>query len=156
MIIAFFWENKQPMVAHRTPTGRKLDGGYGLPHVQSMIKTYRIKCGLQIISTRKSATWKFYSFITTASKLRCFAPHLWSNTIPRIDEGDTLFHQTAETTYRKAIRWWKIGISPNRQVHLLADHLPTPVCKKRVKHLDKLPLFQILHSSNLTVAVLDF
>ena len=160
MIVSFFWGNKRPKIAHRTLVGRKRDGGCDLPHVQSMIEALRIKLGLQIMSTRKAATWKFYALITTASQLRPYSPRLWSNMTPHIDQGATLFHETADATSTWLSRGGKKEISPTDESiywQIVNGRIfKRPICQDRVNHLKQLPLFQILHKSKLPSAVLDF
>lgn len=159
MTITFFWANKRPKVFYRTLIGRKQDGGYGLPHVQSMIDAYRTKCGLQIISARKTATWKFFALINVASKLRRFVPHLWSNMTPHLDHGNTLCHETAQATSRWLLDGGKMELpTPGKSIYwqiIGKRWFVPPVCKKREKHLDQVPLFQILHTSSLPAVVLD-
>lgn len=92
MTIPFFWGNKRLKVTQRTLVGLKCDGGFCLTHIQSMIDAYRIKVRLQIISTRKPATWRFYVMINTARKLRRITP--------QIDIEVSLFHEAAAATVR--------------------------------------------------------
>jgi exonuclease III len=157
---SFFWGNRRPKVAHRTLVGRKGDGGLCLPHIQSMIDAYRIKVGLQIISTRKPATWKFYALVNTASKLRRFAPRLWSNMTPHIDHGASLFHEAANATVKWLSAGGKLELDPTDQsIYWQLIYKFTfrrPICQERVAHSNDFPLFRILHSSQLSSVVLDF
>jgi exonuclease III len=160
MVTSFFWGGKRPKVTHRTLVGRKWDGGFCLPHIQSMIDAYRIKVGLQIISTQKPAAWKFYALINTASKLRRFAPRIWSNTTPHMHDGVSLFHEAADATTKWLIAGGKQELAPaDKSIywHLIDTFIfKRPIWEQRVAHSKDLPLFKILHRSNLPSTVLDF
>lgn len=157
---SFFWGNKMPKVKHRTLVGRKGDGGFCLPQIQAMIDAYRIKVGLQIISTQKPTTWRFYVMINTASKLRRFAPRIWSNMTPHMDDGVSLFHETADATTKWLATGGKQQLAPaDKSIYWqLIDKFIfiTPICQQRVAYSADFPLFQVLHSSQLSSAVLDF
>ena len=160
MATAFFWGNKRPKVALRTLVGRKRDGGFGLPHIQTMIDAYRIKVGLQIISTSKPATWKFYALVNTASQLRRFAPYLWSNTTPHIDHGVTLFHEVANAMVGWLATGGRLELAPTdlshywQTIHKLI--FQRPICQRRMTLASDFQLFQLLHGSQLPSVVLDF
>jgi len=59
---SFFWGKKHPFIKFQTCIGRKEEGGFGLIHLESMIISYRIKCGLTITNTIPKI-WKFFALL---------------------------------------------------------------------------------------------
>ncbi|CAF3766522.1 unnamed protein product [Rotaria sp. Silwood1] len=63
----------------------KMDGGFGLIHLESMIISYRIKCGLTITSTIPKI-WKLFALPYVGLHLYKYSPWLWTNLIPHLQD----------------------------------------------------------------------
>ncbi|CAF5098228.1 unnamed protein product, partial [Rotaria sp. Silwood1] len=81
----YFWNQKRPSIRFKTCIGKKSDGGFGLIHLNTMISSFRIKCGLKIIDPLPKL-WKFYAYQYSGLTLRSYAPWIWSNLVPHFDE----------------------------------------------------------------------
>ncbi|CAF4485625.1 unnamed protein product, partial [Didymodactylos carnosus] len=63
----------RPTININTLVGKRVDGGLALPHVKTMIESYRISFGLRLLSG-VSVKWKFFALQSMAFKLRIYDP----------------------------------------------------------------------------------
>ena len=79
---------------------------------------------------------------------------------PHIDQGATLFHETAEATARWLSRKGNREMAPTDEsiYWQIIDHriFKRPICQDRVRHLEQIPFFKILLASKLPSVVHDF
>ena len=150
--ISFFSGNRSSTVAHRALVGRKCDGGFCPPHIRSIIDAYRIKVGLQIISTRKNVNLK-------VPRIGKHGEQAASVRIkPR--NGVSLFHEAAATR----VKCLSAGGQPEPTStdhfffwQIIQDFIfQRIICQKRATHLHNLPVFRILHTSQLLTVDLNF
>lgn len=159
MFVKFFWSSYGPRIHFKTIIGHKRDGGYSVPHFQSMIEALRIKCGTQLINPLYITPWKFYALIETGFQLRQYAPRLWSNLIPHIEKGVSFFHEVASHT----AKWLKAGGNPIVQQNqpsfywqlVNRFYFRQPVSVIRSPHLKNINFFKLLRES-LPSHILDF
>ncbi|CAF1572196.1 unnamed protein product [Didymodactylos carnosus] len=88
---AFLWRGKHPIISFKTIIGKKIDGGFAVLNINTMVEGFKIKCGLRLMSDTP-AKWKFYALQSMATQLQCFDRSLWSNLVPHIQQGTSLFH----------------------------------------------------------------
>ena len=155
----FFWHKRHPAMKIITCIGKKEAGGFALVHLQSMIKSYRIKCGLKVV-LHTPRLWKFYAYQHSAVKLRPFAPWIWSNLVPHYEDINDFFNEVALFS----AQWFKkMGIAPIKQDEpsiywqLVNFHVfQHPVCYDRVPHLSNNDTFKIIHQSRLPPLIIEF
>jgi len=159
LINMFFWKNKRPTIAFRTLVGRKWNGGLALPCIKSMIDSVRIKCGCIMVLGTKPALWQYYALITSAGVLRRFAPRLWSNLTPHVEDSKLFFYEVAtktekwlgkgdqqENTTKNKSLYWKI---------IERDVFRTPKCIERISFIKEIQFFRMIHQSRLPTKVFD-
>lgn len=105
------------------------------------------------------ALWKSYALIPTARQLRQFAPRLWSNLVPHIENSSSFFHEVASNT----VKWLKTGrgaIPQNNEPSIYwqlinQHHSRRPICESRNPHLKDINISKLLRKSS-TSRLLDF
>ncbi|CAF3557390.1 unnamed protein product [Adineta steineri] len=155
----FFWGNIHPFVKFHTCVGRKEDGGFGLIHLESLVISYRIKCGLTITSATPKI-WQFFALPYVGLHLYKYAPWLWSNLIPHFNDDNHFFGEVAINTAKwlrqgneatknekdKSIYWKFI----NKNIYR------PPVCYERIDHLKNIPFYKTIHYCNLSSNIIEF
>ncbi|CAF4070736.1 unnamed protein product [Rotaria sp. Silwood1] len=155
----YFWNQKRPSIRFKTCIGKKSDGGFGLIHLNTMISSFRIKCGLKIIDPLPKL-WKFYAYQYSGLTLRSYAPWIWSNLVPHFDEKMSFFGDVAVQTGK----WLKEGgytLNNNGEQtvywRLIYLHFfQQPICYQRITHLKNIPFFKIIHNCGLSSAATEF
>ncbi|CAF3364144.1 unnamed protein product [Rotaria socialis] len=159
LILHFFWLPLGPRINFRTIIGHKYNGGFSVPHIDVMISSLRIKCGLQLLNLSRPAPWKFFVLIDTAVQLRQYAPWVWFNLTPHRESGNTFFHEVASHT----AQWLKAGgklTSQNNEPSIYwqlinRQYFRRPICEVRNPHLKDISFFRLLRES-LPNRQLDF
>ncbi|CAF1360657.1 unnamed protein product [Adineta steineri] len=155
----FFWGNIHPFLKFHTCVGRKEDGGFGLIHLESLVISYRIKCGLTITGATPKI-WQFFALPYVGMHLYKYAPWLWSNLIPHFDDDNHFFGEVAINTAKwlrqgneatknekdKSIYWKFI----NKNIYR------PPVCYERIDHLKNIPFYKTIHYCNLSSNIIEF
>ena len=103
-LIVLFWNGRRPSIRFKRCIGKKGDGGVGLIHLNTMIRSSRMKCGLKAIN-HLPTIWKFYAYQYCRIVLRSFAPWIWSDLIPHFDDNMSFFGDVAAQTGK----WLKDG-----------------------------------------------
>ncbi|CAF3298203.1 unnamed protein product [Rotaria socialis] len=136
----FFWNNKHQSINFYTCVGKKGNGGFALLHLNSMIASYRIKCGLKIISTTPKI-WKFYAYQHVGIQLRTYAPWIWTNLTPHFNDETNFFGDVACRTVHWIKQGGKLSIDdsePSAYWQLINRCVfRPPICCQRVPHLKK-------------------
>ncbi|CAF3799993.1 unnamed protein product [Rotaria socialis] len=83
---------------------KKEDCAFGLIHLESMIISYRIKCGLTITNTTPKI-WTFFALPYVGLQLYKYSPWLWTNLIPHLHDDKQFFSDVAIHT----AKWLKRG-----------------------------------------------
>ncbi|CAF1206021.1 unnamed protein product [Didymodactylos carnosus] len=94
-----YGEENTPTISYKTIIGKKVDGGFALLDIKTMVEGFRIKCGLRLMSNTP-AKWKFYALQSMATQLQCFDRSLWSNLVPHIQKESSLSHEAADRTVK--------------------------------------------------------
>ncbi|CAF3744353.1 unnamed protein product, partial [Rotaria socialis] len=156
---SFFWGRTHPFIKFQTCVGRKEDGGFGLIHLESMIISYRIKCGLTITNTTPKI-WKFFALPYVGLHLYKYAPWLWTNLIPHLHDDKQFFSDVAIHT----AKWLKRGsnvINNGNDISIywklinLNIYQP-PVCYERINHLRNIQFYKLIHHSKLPSNIIEF
>ncbi|CAF3489106.1 unnamed protein product [Rotaria socialis] len=156
----FFWNNKHQSINFYTCVGKKGNGGFALLHLNSMIASYRIKCGLKIISTTPKI-WKFYAYQHVGIQLRTYAPWIWTNLTPHFNDETNFFGDVACRTVHWIKQGGKLSIDdsePSAYWQLINRCVfRPPICCQRVPHLkNNSAFFEIIHKSKLPTTVTEF
>ncbi|CAF1584754.1 unnamed protein product, partial [Didymodactylos carnosus] len=150
----------RPIININTLVGKRIGGGLALPHVKTMIESYRISFGLRLLSG-VSVKWKFFALQSMAFKLRIYDPSLWSNLIPHNNVGDTLFHESAEATRKwlangKPMALPVRGRDPSIYWHLIYDNsFQLPISYLKMPVLLTHRFYKFLIKLNLSTRVFD-
>ncbi|CAF4543415.1 unnamed protein product [Rotaria sp. Silwood2] len=155
----YLWKQKRPTVKFKTCIGKRSDGGVGLIHLNAMISSFRIKCGLKMIDP-VPRVWKFYAYQYCGIAIRPYAPWIWSNLVPHFDDKIYFFGDVAVHTGK----WLKEGghtlINNSEQTiywHLIYRRLfQQSICYQRNTHLENSPFFKIIHNCGLSSAAIEF
>ncbi|CAF3448004.1 unnamed protein product [Rotaria socialis] len=156
---SFFWGRIHPFIKFQTCVGRKEDGGFGLIHLESMIISYRIKCGLTITNTTPKI-WKLFALPYVGLHLYKYAPWLWTNLIPHLHDDKQFFSDVAIHT----AKWLKRGsnvINNGNDISIywklinLNIYQP-PVCYERINHLKNIQFYKLIHHSKLPSNIIEF
>ncbi|CAF1592636.1 unnamed protein product [Didymodactylos carnosus] len=156
----FLWSSLRRTININTLVGKRIDGGLALPHVKTMIESYRICFGLRLLSG-VSVKWKFFALQSMAFKLRIYDPSLWSNLIPHNNVGDTLFHESAEATRKwlangKPMALPVRGRDPSIYWHLIYDNsFQLPISYLKMPVLLTHRFYKFLIKLNLPTRVFD-
>ncbi|CAF1512782.1 unnamed protein product [Rotaria sordida] len=103
-----------------TCVGKKGSGGFALPHLNTMIISYRIKCGLRTINMVPKIL-KFYAYQHVGIQLRTFAPWIWTNLVPHFNHDDNFFADVACHTAKWINKTGALTIDDTIR-HFNADH----------------------------------
>ncbi|CAF3957632.1 unnamed protein product, partial [Rotaria magnacalcarata] len=155
-----FWNNKHQSISFYTCVGKKGNGGFALLHLNSMIASYRIKCGLKIFSTTPKI-WKFYAYQHVGIQLRTYAPWIWTNLTPHFNDETNFFGDVACRTVHWIKKGGKLSIDdsePSAYWQLINRCVfRPPICCQRVPHLkNNSAFFEIIHKSKLPTTVTEF
>ncbi|CAF2832906.1 unnamed protein product [Rotaria sp. Silwood2] len=156
---SFFWGRIHPFIKFQTCVGRKEDGGFGLIHLESMIISYRIKCGLTIISTTPKI-WKLFALPYVGLHLYKYSPWLWTNLIPHLHDEKHFFNDVAIHT----AKWLKrggdvINNGNDKSIYWKFINLniyQPPVCYERINHLKNIQFYKLIHHSKLPSNIVEF
>ncbi|CAF1262396.1 unnamed protein product [Rotaria sordida] len=97
-----------------TCVGKKGSGGFALPHLNTMIISYRIKCGLRTINMVPKIL-KFYAYQHVGIQLRTFAPWIWTNLVPHFNHDDNFFADVACHTAKWINKTGALTIDDSKQ-----------------------------------------
>ena len=158
-INSYFWSSKRPAINFKTCIGKKEDGGCALLHLNTMITSLRIKCGLKVID-KGPKIWKFYAFQHSSLALYSYAPWTWSNLVPHFNDATLFFGEVALQTSK----WFKEGkpttkTDAKQNIYwcaLYRYHFQQPTCYQRNPHLTGVPLFKQIHNCGLPSFVIEF
>jgi hypothetical protein len=156
---SFFWGKKHPFIKFQTCVGRKEDGGFSLIHLESMIISYRIKCGLTITNTTPRI-WKLFALPYVGLHFYKYAPWLWTNLIPHLNDDKQFFSDVAIHT----AKWLKRGDNVinngnDKSIYWKFINLniyKPPVCYERINHLKNIPFYKLIHHSKLSSNIIEF
>ncbi|CAF1287356.1 unnamed protein product [Didymodactylos carnosus] len=149
----FVWPGKHPTISFKTITGKKVDGGFALLDIKTMVEGFRIKCGLRLMSNSPTK-WKFYALQSMATQLQRFDRSLWSNLVPHIQQGASLSCEAVDRT----AKWLTDGnpsVIPETGLSIYWQliyeyHFRLPVCYRKMNHLKNIQFFKLLLASKMS------
>ncbi|CAF1549755.1 unnamed protein product [Didymodactylos carnosus] len=156
----FLWNSSKKNIEFNTLIGRRHEGGLALPHIESMIKSYRISCGLRALNPHLGMKWMFFAITYLGADSRWKDQLLWSNLMPHIETENELFNEVGRDT-----RQWLLDghpsiintMSQSKSVYwILVEMLfRKPVSLKWIPLECKEVFYRTLHKSKMPARVFD-